>query len=390
MLDLLLIFLSISFGVTLGLGLLLEKIRIPWIFGALILGMFLAWKNPFVMITNSQTFQWLGQIGMYFLLFIIGFEIDIKEWLKQGKFITKLTFTIIPFEALFGSMFFHFAFGVNWLVSSIAALSFATVGEAMLVPILDEFNLVNKKLGQTIIGVGTLDDIFEVVTLILVSFLYVGNGKMDLLNSAYGLIGISILFVGMILLKRIISEKKKILKVPKVGAILIFIISIMFLFAGVGSIGDSAALGALFAGIGIKNFIPKKRLKFIEREIKGISYGFFAPIFFLWVGISTDMNYILSSAILLVLAAVAVSKSSKLLGTWLMAHKEMGTRQALMTGVALCVRFSTSIVVAKILLDHGIIPITMYSVIVTSTVLFKFIVPGLLSYMISRWKKYIT
>ena len=389
MLDLLLIFLSISFGVTLGLGILLEKMRIPWIFGALILGMILAWKNPFAMVTNAQTFQWLGQIGMYFLLFIIGFEIDVKEWLKQGKFITKLTITIIPFEAIFGSMFFHFAFGVNWVVSSIAALSFATVGEAMLVPILDEFNLVNKKMGQTIIGVGTLDDIFEVLTLILVSFLYIGNGKMDLLNSAYGLIGISILFGGLIFLRKM-SEKKKILKVPKMGAILIFIISIMFLFAGVGSIGDSAALGALFAGIGVKNFIPKKRLKFIEKEIKGISYGFFAPIFFLWVGISTDMNYIISSAILLVLAGIAISYSAKILGTWIMAHKEMGNRQALMTGVALGVRFSTSIVVAKILLDHSVIPLTMYSVIVATTVLFKFIVPGLLSYMISKWKNYIT
>ena len=90
---------------------------------------------------------------------------------KLGKFIFKATFFIICLEALFGTLLVHFVFGYNWFVSFLVAMSFATVGEAILLPILDEFKIVNTKLGQSIIGIGTLDDIIEVSVLILVIFL---------------------------------------------------------------------------------------------------------------------------------------------------------------------------------------------------------------------------
>ncbi len=384
MFDMLLLFISISFFITLGLGLLLEKMRIPWIFGALILGMFLAWNNPFASVTSSQTFQWLGRVGMYFLLFIIGFEINVKEWLKQGKLITELTFIIIPFTALFGAIFFKFIFNIGWVVASIAALSFATVGEAILVPILDEFKLINKKIGQIIIGAGTLDDVFEVTTLILVSLLYVGK-TVSIWNSIYGLISIGILFMVAVLFTKINKKNHK-FKVPEIGTIFIFIISIMFLFCGAGSIGDSAALGALFAGIAVKNFIPKQRLKFVEKEIKSVSYGLFSPLFFLWVGISTDVSYLLVNIPLLILAVI-ISILPKIIGTLLVAYKNIGIKASIFSGTALSVRFSTSIVLIKIMLDYNIIPLTMYSIIIATTVVLQFIIPGILAYLITRWKK---
>ena len=51
----------------------------------------------------------------------------------------------------------------------LVALSFATVGEAVLIPILDEFRLTKTKLGQTIPGVGILDDVIEVLLLVFIT-----------------------------------------------------------------------------------------------------------------------------------------------------------------------------------------------------------------------------
>ena len=56
-------------------------------------------------------------------------------------------------------------------------MSFATVGEALLFPILDEFKVINTKLGQSIIGIGTLDDVIEVFVLILLIFLLGSGGN---------------------------------------------------------------------------------------------------------------------------------------------------------------------------------------------------------------------
>ena len=165
----LILFLAGAFLLTFLIGRLLEKIRIPWIFSSLLIGLGLAAYNPFKEITSSSSFTFLAELGMFFLLFIIGFELDLKKMFNSSGFILKTTFTIILSETIFGTLLVHYIFNVSWLISVLVASSFATVGEAVLLPILDEFRLVKTRLGQTIIGVGVLDDIIEVVTIIFFS-----------------------------------------------------------------------------------------------------------------------------------------------------------------------------------------------------------------------------
>jgi Kef-type K+ transport system membrane component KefB len=77
------LFLGVIFLLTYIIGMLIEKIHIPWIFSALIIGFVLAIYNPFSSITSLPIFDFFGQLGMYFLLFIIGFEVDLKEMKKM-------------------------------------------------------------------------------------------------------------------------------------------------------------------------------------------------------------------------------------------------------------------------------------------------------------------
>lgn len=98
------LFLAGVFLITFLIGMMLEKIKIPWIFSALLIGFALAVKNPFKEITSSSQFSLLAQLGMYFLLFIIGFELDIKKIFKSGSFIFRTTFVIILTETFFGTL----------------------------------------------------------------------------------------------------------------------------------------------------------------------------------------------------------------------------------------------------------------------------------------------
>jgi len=50
-------------------GILLEKIRIPWIFAALILGLVFAFNNPFQGLTDSGVFKFLAWLGMLYYSF---------------------------------------------------------------------------------------------------------------------------------------------------------------------------------------------------------------------------------------------------------------------------------------------------------------------------------
>lgn len=377
------LFLSGVFLLVFIIGRIIERIKIPWIFAALILGSLLSVYNPFTDITTSATFDFLAQLGLYFLLFVIGFEINLKKLKKESKFILKATFFIILLEAMFGSLVVHFIFGYDWFLSFVVALSFATVGEAILIPILDEFKIVNTKLGQTIIGIGTFDDIIEIFILILVVVL-VGSDVHE--HISIGLI-IASLFSMLLLAAGLTKLKKegKRFNFLSIETLFLFTIFTLFLFLGIGEYAESAPLAALLSGIALKTFIPEKRLKLIESEVKTLCYGFFAPLFFLEVGISMNINYLISYPILILLVA-SVSGAAKILGSYLIGRKEFNMKKSVLLGIGLSVRFSTSIVIIKILFDDGLIDANLYSVIVASTILFTFIVPILFSNLISKWK----
>jgi len=378
----LILFLAGVFLATYLIGKLLERIKIPWIFSALLIGLALAAYNPFKEITGSPSFKLLAELGMYFMLFIIGFELDFKKIKKNGGFIAKTTIAIILSESLVGTFLLHYVFNYSWMISGLVSISFATVGEAMLLPILDEFKLTKTKLGQTILGIGVLDDLVEIITIILVSLLLgfaTGHTEIKILFF-FGIL--ALLFAMAYGLSRWKNQVRKL----NYGyeSFFLFIIFFIFLFIGIGKYIESAPLGALLAGVALKSFIPDKKLKTIENEIRTMAYGFFAPIFFLWVGVDTDVAYIIKYPLMIILIMLMVNLT-KVTTSYLMGRNVLGSRESIIMGISLCVKFSTSIVIIKILFENGFIQSELYSILVGTTILFKFIVPSLLSFLLKRW-----
>lgn len=383
----LILFLAGIFLITFILGRLLEKLRIPWIFSALLIGLGLAAYNPFKEITSSSDFLLLANLGMYFLLFIIGFELDIKQILKSGKFIVKATLVIIFAEGIIGSIFVHYVFGLSWLISGLLALSFATVGEAVLLPILDEFRLTKTKFGQTILAIGVLDNVIEIATIVAITVLLGYSGDHTHFNIWINLLMLfslfALVFIVIKLRKHLNSFKYK-----DISSFFFVAIFFLFLFVGIGKFVESGALGALLAGIALKNITPPKILNFIESEIKTLAYGFLAPIFFLWVGLDVNIPYIIQYP-LLILFFMIIIKGTKIISSYLVGKKELGTKKAILLGISLCVKFSTSIVIIKLLFENGLIGSDVYSVFIGTKILFKFIIPFLLAYLITKWKIHI-
>ncbi len=368
--------LALIYIFTFVVGRWLEKIRIPWIFSSLILGFVMSFWN----VKLSETFEFLASLGMYFLLFIIGFEIEMKEMRNRGKFVIESSFFIILFECIFGAMLIHYLFNVSWPISLLVGFSFATVGEAVLVPILDEFNIINTPLGQAIIGIGVFDDLFEIISLIFASILVGVGASYTFSNITITMLSLILLFVLTFSFTEM-ERKGKRFRCKNIETLFLFSIFVLFLFIGIGDYADAGALGALLAGVSLRNFIPKERLKAIESEIKTICYGLFAPLFFVWVGTTTNLSYIFSYP-LIVLLIVMVTGLSKIFASWVIGRKELGGKNAFLLGIGLCVRFSTSIVIAKYLFEKNIIGTELYSVLVASTAIFTLVVPILFARLI--------
>jgi len=392
-----LILICITYGVSLGFGFLLQKyLKIPWMFAALFFGIILSEFGFFGPSIESESFQLLATLGMLVMLFMIGFNLDLKKIKKLGKQIVTGTILIISLEGFLGSLLFYFGFPVDvsnsYLVALITALSFATVGEAVLLPILSEFNVLNTTFGQLTLGIGTFDDIIEVLMLVIIATLPALLRKAPVQSVPDPLLILSVLgglLILTLVMTKLGSKIKNILrknsKTPYVHLLLFLLL--FFSFSALGGLvfEDLAAVGALLGGIVTRQLLPEEMLNEEEKAINFLGYVFLSPLFFLSIGASVSLTSLFISPLLIVLILV-VAKASKLSASFLLFRKMLGTKYSLLLGVGLGVRFSTSLIVQFILFSSGIISLTLYSALIATAIILKPIIIGIYSWGLSSGK----
>ncbi|RLE41610.1 hypothetical protein DRJ19_05580 [Candidatus Woesearchaeota archaeon] len=374
------LFLAVLFILVYFLGRSIERLSVPWIFSALLVGLVFSGLGIFRKIALSDEFMFIAHLGMYFLLFIIGYEIDFKTVLKQKMLILRTTIFIVLAETVVGGSVLHFVFKVPVDIAYVLGLSFATVGEAALLPILDRFGLTRTELGKTAINVAVLDDVFEIFAIFLLSIIL----SVDLGYSKAGIVSAFLIVILLFLLSSIFAFIRKPPSVLPFPILFLFFIGIVFLFVGVAKLINMPALGALLSGIAIKNFVPKKLKGLFSKEIRVVAYGFFAPLFFFDVGLQTNVHYLISAP-LTVLGFMALIKATKVGSTFLASRTYLGNRRATVLGFLMSIKFSTSIVVAKLFYSAGLITNDVFSLLIGIKILFKFIVPFIVGMLIKRW-----
>lgn len=312
-------------------GLILEKIRIPKIYAALFLGVLLS-TNTFVLDAVAiKPIYWLTQLGMFSLLLFLGFNLDIGQIKSQGKLIVNVTFWMISAEVLVGTLLLHFLLSTDWFLAAFISLSFATVGEVALLPILEEFKLVETQLGQSILGIGIMDDVVEIASFIILLIYISGFSLSDLLGEVLPILAI--------------------------------------------------LLGLLLKKLNQKLNLPKLNL---EKMISVCGLTIFGPLFFFYAGTEANLNIFLQMFIT-ILFMTLVLNVTKLVSVTLSSVHKLGIKKSIVMGMSLSIKFSTSIVIITILLQKGLISEELFSVLIGEKVLFKFITPVVLSILLRKW-----
>jgi Kef-type K+ transport system membrane component KefB len=388
---------AVTFAFSLGLGYLLEKyFRMPWMFSALFLGIIFSSFGIFQSTIQDETFNVLSSMGMLFLLFMIGFNLEIGQMKRYGKHILKGAIMIVGFEACIVGALLFFLFpaqiGNSPLVAIVVALSFATVGEAVLLPILAKFNLLKTKFGQFTLGIGTLDDILEVLTLILIPFLPIFlptlriQGFPDPTFVVLDLVGISVLTA---ILVKLASRVKNVLsnnvKFSFIRPLLIMFIFFSFVVVGSFVFESLAAISAIFGGIVTRSLLPTENFQSDEKVVNFLGYVVLAPMFFLSVGASMSFSAVFVYPLLLVVVLLSTF-GAKLSSSYLLFRKVIGKRQSLLLGLGLSVRFSTGIIVQYVLLISGLITLDLYSTLIAVAVVMTPIILIALPWALSREK----
>ncbi|MCW4023105.1 MAG: cation:proton antiporter [Candidatus Bathyarchaeota archaeon] len=392
------VLLTVTFGFSLVIGYLLEKyLKMPWMFSALFLGIIFSLFDVFQLTLQNEIFTTLSNMGMLFLLFMIGFNLEIDQIKKYGKNILKGSIVIVGLEAVVVSLILYFLFPAQIdsspLVALVVALSFATVGEAVLLPILAKYDLLKTKFGQITLGIGTFDDIIEVLTLVMIPFLPLFLPSLNIQSfpdPVYVIIDLVGIFILTGVLAKIAPKIRNHLsnnvQYSFVRPLLILILFFSFVVIGGFVFESLAAISAIFGGIVARSLLPTENFQNDERIVNFLGYTFFSPLFFLSVGASLSFSTIFVYPIILVVILIATF-SAKLAGSFALFHTLLGKPQSLVLGLGLNVRFSTGFIVQYVLLTSGLITLELYSALIASAVVMTPTILILLPWALQKTKK---
>lgn len=386
----LLLNIALFFALTYIMAGFLTRLRIPGILAALLVAMAVHY-TPFGDRLLSPEFKvplnFLSQLGVLFLLFFIGLQIDPAEMRKSSGDIVWLTVlnTMVPF--IFG-MVIMLALGYGWLLAFVIGMTRMPTAEAVIVPILDEFQMIRTRVGTFIIGAGVLDDVIEVFLVAFVSIWIgekAGGGEGDILGILIG--SAAFILLAWVsyrwLLPRLVNWLPR-----RPRNLMLLSMLILFGFGGLSEYVElGMVVGAITAGVLMRPvFNNMGRVgEQVTRSIQSVSYGFLGLMFFFWVGLNADLEGMFrepSLAVLLFLAAFF----GKLAGVFIMVPmKRLTMHEAMVIGIGLNARLTTEIIVAQLLLTAGLIDIRLFTALITASSVSTIVVPLLFAFMIRQW-----
>jgi Kef-type K+ transport system membrane component KefB len=370
--ELLLPLVAILVGARLA-GRLSQRLGMPAVLGELLAGLVL---GPSVLgwVHLNETFTNLAGIGVLLLMFIAGLETDMSQLQQVGKssFVTAIGGVVLPFA---GGLGVALAAGLGWMPSLFLATTLTATSVSVSVQTLHELGRLRSKEGMIILGAAIIDDVLGILLLSLVLG-FAGQGGNPWLSLLRLVLFFPIaLFVGNLVLRPLLHWIK-VHHAREAGFALIIALVLLFAWAAEALGGLAAITGAYLAGVLLAR-IPDARDGIVESAAV-VGYGIFVPVFFVAVGLQTDVRNI-ALAPVLTLVVIAVAVVSKALGSGLGARITGCTnREAAAVGSGMIARGEVALVMASLGLSAGLLDTATFTVVVVMTLATTLLTPLLL------------
>ena len=380
-------------------GEICKLIKIPRVIGHIFVGLILGLpliKQQLFTQESLTVINSLSNIAVIFLFFFVGLNINLREFkvnLKESFLVSLFNF-LLPLTA--GFLISKFILNFETLTSIIIGITLSATSQIVAVNLLEELNIFKTRIANIIITSGATNDVIE---LILVSVV------LAILNSTSPYLGVStrilniIVFIVLLFLFRFLIfkhilkffEKGKSNTSLFSGAIIIALItSILSDLLGLGIL-----IGAIFSGVIIRQILltgkhPKPWEEHsIANSIHLISYGFLVPIFFVDVGLRTDL-FSLATDFNLVLIFLAIALLGTLGGSILGVLLSKGSlKEGMIVGFGISSRGDIEVVIAKLALQVGLFTSIMFSSIVVMAFITTLISPLMFRYLARKYRYYL-
>lgn len=362
----------------------LHRLKMNWIpvvVAEIIVGAVLG-KSGLQLIHEDHLLQLLSMLGIIYLMFLSGLEIDFDLILKSRKHSGKRgNPLVIGIAGYLGILLL--SLGLSWVIYSLGyvkdiffmTLIISTISVSITLPVLKDKGLLNDPLGQSVLLTAVIADFCTMLLLaVLVSLRRTEEGVFNTL-------WLLLLFVVFFVVYRLVRLFRASRIPEKIGRETISIGTrgvfalILFFVAVSEGVGAENILGAFLAGVIVSLMSPDKSF---VRQLNAFGYGFLIPIFFVMVGAELDLIALARdtkalTVLPLLLLAFYVSRTLvvPLFRRW------FSWRESIASGVLLSCTLSLVIAAAKVGQEMGILDQTMNTALVLSAVIATLVSPVL-------------
>ncbi|MEX0917126.1 MAG: cation:proton antiporter [Candidatus Paceibacterota bacterium] len=357
-----------------------RKFHLPWVIALIIAGVVVG-PFGFEVLEINPVIDFMAQIGLIFLMFMAGLETKLSSFkeVRSGLLGLSILNATVPFAVGFG---IGWLFGFGFIASLVLGIIFISSSIAVIIPSLEANGLIHTKLGKSITFSVMIEDI---LSLVLLSVLL---QTVDPITTLPLPLFYLLLFATLVVLRFLLPILRNFLSPSKHGRGDAFQQEVRIIFAILlGTVVSFELLGlhpiiaGFFAGLVLSDSI---RSTILIEKLRTISYGLFIPIFFIVVGAKTDIGVFLrgSSELLLVLAVLIGSMSSKFISGWLGGRiSRFSLKESSIIGVATIPSLSTTLAVAFTAVEFGLLPGRLITALVVLSMVSVFVSPLLLRFL---------
>lgn len=291
----------------------LNRFKIPGIIGLILSGMIIGPYGLFLIQKNSAV-DLFSTIGLLYIMFIAGLELDMNEFNKHKYKSLIFGFLTFIFPISIGFPVCYYLLGYSFNSSLLIASMFAT-HTLIAYPIVNRLGIAKNQAVAITVGGTILTDTAVLLILAIISGTASGEATADLWTR----LAISILcFAGIVyfLIPRIASWFFRRLEDEK-NAHFIFVLLVVFLTAFIAELaGLEPIIGAFAAGLTLNRLIP--HTSSLMNRIEFVGNSLFIPFFLISVGMLIDFRVLTNGPQALIVAATLTIVA--LAGKWLAAQ----------------------------------------------------------------------
>jgi Kef-type K+ transport system membrane component KefB len=269
------------------------KYRQPVVVLEVVLGILIG-QHGFKLANLDGFISTLSELGLTFLLFMVGLEIDVDR--IRGKPLSMAMMGwLLSFTLAIICMFFFSKIGFITTPPLLAAVALSTTALGILIPILRDREELATDFGKYMIAVAA---IAEFCPLLIISFVVIPTHSTVLNILLMVVFTIAALFAAFIALTtksfRLLEVMSQTMQSSGQLPVRICILVQVLFVTLAAKFGFNIVIGAFTAGLLVGLVTKGEGGELLRHKLDAIGYGFLIPVFFISVGMKFDLGALLS------------------------------------------------------------------------------------------------